>query len=100
VTQPAPTFKRERATDAVYDELVKRMYTRPSHRGRKIGERTVVRIEALAWSEGLTRFVLETGDRHHAAWKVYKRSDFTHCGPLLDYLDVTWSVFYDKRLDG
>ncbi len=77
---------------------VKRMYTRPSHRGRRIGEQIVARIEALARSEGLRRLVLETGDRHHAAWKVYERAGFTRCGPVLDYRDVTWSVFYDKRL--
>ncbi len=79
---------------------VKRMYTRPTHRGRRIGERIVARIEALARSEGLERLVLETGDRHHAAWKVYERSGFARCGPVLDYPDVTWSVFYDKKLAG
>src|SRR6186713_1454528 len=50
---------------------LKRMYTRPSHRGRKIGAAIVERIEALARSEGLERLVLETGDRHPAAWTVY-----------------------------
>lgn len=79
---------------------VKRMYTRPSHRGRKIGEQIVARIEALARSEGLKRLVLETGDRHYAAWKVYENAGFTRCGPVLDYPDVTWSVFYEKKLDG
>ncbi len=79
---------------------VKRMYTRPSHRGRKIGEEIVARIEALARSEGLKRLVLETGDRHHAAWKVYERAGFTRCGPVLDYADVSWSVFYEKNLVG
>jgi len=42
---------------------VKRMYTRPSHRGRKIGAMIVERLEALARTEGLRRLVLETGDR-------------------------------------
>ena len=77
---------------------VKRMYTRPSHRGRRIGEQIVARIEAMARAEGLKRLVLETGDRHYAAWKVYERSGFTRCGPVLDYADVKWSVFYDKPL--
>ena len=77
---------------------VKRMYTRPSHRGQKIGAEIVERIEALARSEGLKRLVLETGDRHHAAWTVYERAGFKRCGPVLDYPDVTWSVFYDKAL--
>jgi putative acetyltransferase len=79
---------------------VKRMYTRPSHRGQKIGEQIVARIEALARSEGLKRLVLETGDRHHAAWRVYEKAGFTRCGPVLDYPDVTWSVFYEKKLAG
>jgi putative acetyltransferase len=77
---------------------VKRMYTRPSHRGRRIGAMIVERIEALAHAEGLTRLVLETGDRHPAAWTVYERAGFTRCGPVLDYPDSKWSVFYEKTL--
>ncbi len=79
---------------------VKRMYTRPSHRGRKIGEQMMARIEAMARDEGLKRLVLETGDQHHAAWKVYENAGFARCGPVLDYADVKWSVFYDKTLAG
>ena len=76
------------------------MYTRPSHRGHRIGARIVERIEALARAEGLARLVLETGDRHPAAWTVYERAGFTRCGPVLDYPDVAWSVFYEKPLAG
>src|ERR1700741_4719056 len=64
---------------------VKRMYTRPSHRGMKIGAEIVGRVEALARQEGLKRLVLETGDRHPAAWTVYERAGFTRCGAVLDY---------------
>jgi putative acetyltransferase len=77
---------------------VKRMYTRPSHRGRKLGALILDRIEALARQEKLGRLVLETGDRHPAAWTVYERAGFTRCGPVLDYPDVKWSVFYEKNL--
>ena len=77
---------------------VKRMYTRPSHRGRKIGALIVERVEALARDEGFERLVLETGDRHPAAWTVYERAGFTRCGPVLDYPDSKWSVFYEKAL--
>ena len=79
---------------------VKRMYTRPSHRGRKIGEQMMARIEAMAREEGLKRLVLETGDSHYAAWKVYENAGFARCGPVLDYADVKWSVFYDKTFSG
>lgn len=77
---------------------VKRMFTRPSHRGRKIGAEIVRHIEALAREKGLKRLVLETGDRHPAAWTVYERAGFTRCGPVLDYPDSKWSVFYEKSL--
>jgi putative acetyltransferase len=77
---------------------VKRMFTRPSHQGRGLGGRIVGHIEALARSEGLTQLVLETGDRHPAAWRVYERAGFTRCGRVLDYPDNAYSVFYQKRL--
>jgi putative acetyltransferase len=77
---------------------VKRMYTRPSHRGRKIGAAIVERIEAVAKEEGIGTLVLETGDRHPAAWTIYERAGFSRCGPVLDYPDSTWSVFYRKNL--
>lgn len=83
--------------DAAVGE-VKRMYTRPSHRGLKIGAQIVARVEAQARQEGLTRLVLETGDRHPAAWTVYERAGFSRCGPVLDYPDSEWSVFYEKSL--
>jgi putative acetyltransferase len=77
---------------------VKRMYTRPAHRGRQIGALIVAEIEALARREGLRQLVLETGDRHPAAWTVYERAGFARCGPVLDYPDSRWSVFYEKSL--
>ena len=79
---------------------LKRMYTRPSHRGRKIGALIVEQVESLALKEGFKRLVLETGDRHPAAWTVYERAGFTRCGPVLDYPDSQWSVFYEKSLAG
>jgi putative acetyltransferase len=77
---------------------VKRMYTRPSHQGRGIGGRIVLEIERLARAERLTQLVLETGDRHAAAYRVYERAGFERCGPVLDYPDTGWSVFYAKPL--
>jgi putative acetyltransferase len=77
---------------------VKRMYTRPEMQGRGIGGRILAEIEALARREGIARLVLETGDRHPAAWRVYERAGFTRCGPVLDYPDSKWSVFYEKSL--
>jgi len=77
---------------------VKRMYTKPSHQGRGVGGLIVVEIEKRARAEGMTQLVLETGDRHPAAWRVYERAGFKRCGPVLDYPDSRWSVFYEKPL--
>jgi putative acetyltransferase len=77
---------------------VKRMYTRPQWRGQGIGGLILAEIEALARREGITRLVLETGDRHPAAWRVYERGGFARCGPVLDYGASPYSVFYDKPL--
>ena len=77
---------------------VKRMYTVPSRQGEGIGGLILELIEARAREEGVTRLVLETGHVHHAAYRVYERGGFTRCGPVLDYSDTGWSVFYEKAL--
>jgi len=77
---------------------VKRMYTVPSSQGQGIGGRILAAIEELAREEGFTRLVLETGHAHEPAWHVYERAGFTRCGPVLDYPDTGWSVFYEKAL--
>ena len=46
----------------------------------------------------MRELVLETGDRHPAAWAVYEKAGFTRCGPVLDYPDSPYSVFYQKQL--
>ena len=75
---------------------VKRMYTKPAYQGRGIGGRIVDEIEKCARAEDLRQLVLETGDRHPAAYRVYERAGFRRCGPVLDYPDSGWSVFYEK----
>ncbi|MGV3551849.1 GNAT family N-acetyltransferase [Rhizobium sp.] len=77
---------------------VKRMYTRESHRGQGVGRRVLGEILNAAQGEGLEELVLETGDRHHAAWAIYEKAGFMRCGPVLDYPDSEYSIFYHKQL--
>lgn len=77
---------------------VKRMYTVPEVRGQRVGSALLDRIVALAEDEGVARLVLETGDRHPEAWRLYESRGFIRCGPVLDYPDSQWSVFYEKPL--
>ncbi|MEM7301196.1 MAG: GNAT family N-acetyltransferase [Pseudomonadota bacterium] len=77
---------------------VKRMYTRPEAQGNGIGGKILERIEALAAKENYQELVLETGDKHPAAWRVYERAGFERCGAVLDYEDTGYSIFYRKPL--
>jgi putative acetyltransferase len=77
---------------------VKRMYTRPAYQGMGLGGRILERIVALAEAEGFAELVLETGDKHPAAWRVYERAGFRRCGPVLDYPDSPYSIFYSRPL--
>ncbi|MDX3929026.1 MAG: GNAT family N-acetyltransferase [Shinella sp.] len=77
---------------------VKRMFTRPQWQGQGIGRRILDEILKTAEAEHISRLVLETGDRHPAAWAVYEKAGFARCGPVLDYPDSPFSVFYQKQL--
>lgn len=77
---------------------VKRMFTRESHRGQGVGRRILGEIVNTALDEGIEDLVLETGDRHHAAWAIYEKAGFLRCGPVLDYPDSEYSIFYHKQL--
>ncbi|WJS04614.1 GNAT family N-acetyltransferase [Roseibium aggregatum] len=77
---------------------VKRMYTRPTYQGLGLGSRILDRIIELATREGISMLVLETGDKHPAAWRIYERAGFSRCGPVLDYPDSPYSIFYSRPL--
>lgn len=77
---------------------VKRMFTRPAWQGQGIGRRILDKILETAEREELSMLVLETGDQHPAAWAIYEKAGFTRCGPVLDYPDSPYSVFYQKQL--
>jgi putative acetyltransferase len=79
---------------------VKRMYAMPEVRGQRIGGALLDAILGLAREKGLTQMVLETGPGpgFASACRVYERAGFTVCGPVLDYPDSEWSVFYEMKL--
>jgi len=77
---------------------VKRMFTRPEWQGQGVARLILGEIEAAAEREGLAMLVLETGDRHPAAWALYEKAGFSRCGPVLDYPASPYSVFYQKQL--
>lgn len=79
---------------------VKRMYTRPSVRGQRVGSALLDAITGLARSKGITHLLLETGTGPGMAeaHRLYTRSGFTPRGPFLDYPDSEWSAFFEKQI--
>jgi hypothetical protein len=77
---------------------VKRMFVKPDARGLGVGGAILERIEALARQEDLTRVVLETGSNFDAAQRMYERSGFKSCEPVLGYAPSVWTAFYAKAL--
>lgn len=77
---------------------VKRMFTDPEVRGKRVGSALLATIEALAAEKGLKQLMLETGTGPGMAeaHRLYERSGFTVRGPFLDYPDSEWSAFFEK----
>ncbi len=82
-----------------YGEL-KRMYTRPSHRGRGIAGALLARLEEEARQRGCTRFMLETGYLQPEALAMYERFGYRRRGPFGDYAEDPNSVFMGKPAKG
>ncbi|TMV03841.1 GNAT family N-acetyltransferase [Brucella haematophila] len=79
---------------------LKRMFTRPEVRGKRVGSALVDAIVGLANAKNVSRLVLETGTGpgFAGAWRLYENSGFTRCGVVLDYPDSEYSAFFEKRL--
>jgi putative acetyltransferase len=79
---------------------VKRMFTLPEVRGKRVGARILERIETLAREKAISRLVLETGEAagFEPAYRIYERGGFTRSGPVLDYPDSGFSRFYEKKI--
>jgi putative acetyltransferase len=82
---------------------VKRMYVRPSVRGKSVARAILAHLEEQARARGITSVVLETGDAQHAAIRFYQRAGFRHCTAFGSYARmpphaVERSVFFEKRI--
>lgn len=78
---------------------IKRMFTRPSHRGMGIAGRLLAFLEAQAIAGGCTRFVLETGQLQPEAIRMYERFGYERCAPFGEYVEDPNSVFMRKHVE-
>jgi GNAT superfamily N-acetyltransferase len=77
---------------------IKRMYVRPAARGRGVGTAILAALEAEARGLGVSRLVLETGERQPEAIALYRRAAFARIPPFGGYDDSPESVFMGKEL--
>jgi len=80
-----------------YGEL-KRMYVRPSHRGRGLAKQMLEELAAHAARHGIGVLRLETGVAQTEAIGLYERSGFHEIPPFGEYKLDPHSVFYEKRV--
>jgi putative acetyltransferase len=81
-----------------YVAEVKRMYVIPEARGRGVGRRVLIELEAEARRLGVRRLVLETGPRQPEALTLYRRTGFVEIPLFGDYIGSQFSVCMAKNL--
>lgn len=91
------------ARDDGFAEL-KRMFIRPTFRGRGLVQLLLVRLEGEARAQGFLLLRLETGDRLKAALLAYERAGFARCPAFGEYTTksphtISQSVFFEKQID-
>ena len=81
-----------------YGEL-KRMYVRPSFRGRGLGKRLIDVLAAHACEQRVTLLRLETGIHQLEAIGLYERAGFHRIPPFGPYRADPLSLCFEKQLD-
>ena len=79
---------------------IKRMFTDPQVRGKRVCSALLQAIIGLAREKGVATVMLETGGLAEMpeAHRLYTRSGFTPRGPFLDYPESQWSAFFEMPL--
>jgi putative acetyltransferase len=77
---------------------LKRMFVRPSHRGRGLSRALVERLEEVARAAGARVLRLETGVHQSEAIGLYERSGFRKIAPFPPYFEDPVSVCMEKIL--
>lgn len=85
-----------------YAEL-KRMYSRPSVRGRGVAKAILGRLEAEARAAGAPLLRIETGVYQAEALRFYEGAGYRRCGPFGPYAAmparaIETSIFYEKAV--
>jgi GNAT superfamily N-acetyltransferase len=71
---------------------IKRMFTKPEHRGKRIAAEVLTELEFWAAELGYKEFVLETGKKQPEAIRLYERSGYEVIPNYGQYIGVKNSV--------
>lgn len=82
------------------DAEIKRMYVRPQFQRRGLARVMLAHLEAMAAADGITRFVLETGDAQPEAIALYRSSGYVDVDKFGFYAEYDDSVHLGKVLSG
>ncbi len=79
---------------------VKRMFTLPEVRGKRVGVALLEAIIAKAREFEMEHLMLETGigEGYEGAWRLYQNAGFVRRAAFLDYPDSGHSAFFEKEL--
>lgn len=77
---------------------VRRMFVTRTARNQGVARAILGRVEEHARSQGFRRLVLETGNRQHAAMRLYESSGFARIPAFGEYANDPTSVCYAKSL--
>ena len=75
---------------------LRRIYAMPEERGTGTARALLAELERFASERGLSRLLLETGDRQHRAIGFYESAGYTRIPPYGDHADKWWAVCYEK----
>lgn len=79
---------------------LKRMFTLPEVRGKRLGSLILKALEQKARDLGLTELKLETGslETMPEAHRLYQRNGFSPCTAFADYPTSEHNAFYERAL--
>ena len=77
---------------------VKRMYVRPSFRGKGLGKAILNHLAEHARANGISTLRLETGIYQVEAIGLYDNWGFQRRGPFADYKEDPNTIYFEKQL--
>ena len=77
---------------------VKRVIVRSDHRGQGISKLLMLEVEAIARERGVSRLVLQTGDRQHEAVALYLRIGYVPIDRFGAYAPIPFFLCFGKTL--